>query len=297
MHYTIAMLMLMLFTALPLTVNADKIHFGKRDIYFRCQGKGSPTVILESGFRNNSDVWTVPAEAGESIFAQIAKFTRVCVYDRPGTVGWQASSHSRSSPLTRTETAQGVVEDLHQLLELAKINGPYVLVGHSLGGLFVRLYARTYPKEVVGLVLVDAFSEFVSTRLKLKDWQAYRAYILKIPAELQAYKGLETLDLDAAIKAISKAAAKKPLENIPVIVISRGKAAPLPADFPVSSAILEEGWRQSQSDLAKLDPEERQIIAGKSQHYVQVTESGLIVDAIARVVQKTRSKHMQIRAH
>lgn len=278
------------FTVFSSSATADNIYLGDRFIYLKCSGKGSPAVILESGFRNDSDVWTVPAKGTQSIFSWIAQFTRVCVYDRPGTVGWQASKHSRSSPIAMPRTAEQVVTDLHNLLNKAQIKGPYVLVGHSLGGLFVRLYASTYPKDVAGLVLIDAFSEYIRTELGPKNWEAYKSYIMSIPPELSNYKGLETIDFDAAATLTSQAVAKNPFKNKPVIVISRGQAPGLPTDFPISSKQLEDAWHQSQLDLAQLNPDEPLIIAKHSQHYIQVTEPKLIVRAVRNIVQNIRKQ-------
>ena len=95
----------------------------------------------------------------------VAEFTRVCAYDRPGTYASIGEDDfvSRSDPIAQPRTAPEVVADLHALLQAAEIPGPYVLAAHSLGGLFARLYASTYPDEVVGLVLVDAYSERLET--------------------------------------------------------------------------------------------------------------------------------------
>ena len=91
------------------------------------------------------------------MFPEVAKFTRVCAYDRPGTpVG---EKPSRSDPAPQPANARGAVADLHALLTDAAEAGPYVLVGHSYGGLIVRLYASTYPEDLSGLVLVDVLTE------------------------------------------------------------------------------------------------------------------------------------------
>ena len=125
----------------------------------------SPTVILEAGFRTRADVWSddlVQPEAPRTmVFPGVAAFTRVCAYDRPGTatVRDDGLHPSRSDPVTMPRTARASVGDLHALLIAAQIPAPYVLVGHSYGGMLLRLYASTYPDEVAGMVLVDAFSE------------------------------------------------------------------------------------------------------------------------------------------
>lgn len=113
-------------------------------MHIDCQGEGSPTVILEAGAGQFSPYWV-------RVQPEVAEYTRVCAYDRAG-LGW-----SEASPEPRT--AGNIVVELHTLLAEAGIPGPYVLVGHSLGGVYVRLYAHEYPGEVAGMVLVDSSHE------------------------------------------------------------------------------------------------------------------------------------------
>ena len=132
---------------------------GGRQIYMECSGTGSPTVVLESGLRDAADVWSMSSagEGAPTVFPEVANFTRVCAYDRPGTVVG-GESPSRSDPVSQPTAAQDAVADLHALLSAAEEPGPYVLVGHSYGGPIIRLYASAHPADVAGLVLVDALS-------------------------------------------------------------------------------------------------------------------------------------------
>src|SRR5688572_16401991 len=136
-----------------------------RHIYLECQGSGRPTVILEAGFRTRADVWSndlvQPDAPRTMVFQGVSEFTRVCAYDRPGTatVLEDGLHPSRSDPVAMPRNAELSVSDLHGLLQAAEIPGPYVMVGHSYGGMLARLFAAEYPDEVAGLVLVDAFSE------------------------------------------------------------------------------------------------------------------------------------------
>jgi pimeloyl-ACP methyl ester carboxylesterase len=107
-------------------------------------GAGNPTVILEAGSG-------LPALTWYLVQKDVASFARVCSYDRAG-YGW---SDLASGPLSPAQVAT----DLHKLLEIAQVPGPYILVGHSAGGYYVRAYANQYPSEVVGMVLVDAAYE------------------------------------------------------------------------------------------------------------------------------------------
>jgi pimeloyl-ACP methyl ester carboxylesterase len=116
-----------------------------RELHLECKGAGAPIVILISGYRNDAEIWTTLPEAGVTpVFHAVAGFTRVCAYDRPGTI-LDAAHVSRSDPVPMPRTADEIVAELHALLGAAKLEAPYVLVAHSLGGLFARLYAATYP--------------------------------------------------------------------------------------------------------------------------------------------------------
>ena len=147
-----------------------------RKMYLECSGSGGPTVILESGYRNDADIWSAELEPGMSpVFSQVARFTRVCAYDRPGTF-LDADHLGRSTPVPMPRTARDLVSDLHALLQTAHVPGPYVFAAHSFGGIFARLYASTYPSEVVGMVLVDALSEKVRDRSDTRAVEVVREF-------------------------------------------------------------------------------------------------------------------------
>ncbi|NOH04326.1 MAG: alpha/beta hydrolase [Chloroflexi bacterium] len=117
---------------------------GEYRLHLYCTGEGSPTVILEAGAGN-------PALGWYFVQKEAARFTRICSYDRPG-YGW---SEPASSPLTREQVAT----TLHQLLETAGVSGPFILVGHSAGGEYIRVFEKQYPSEVLGMVFVDSSHE------------------------------------------------------------------------------------------------------------------------------------------
>jgi alpha/beta hydrolase family protein len=119
----------------------ELVDVGGHSLHINCVGEGSPTVILESGSGAMSVDWA-------NIQPEVADTTRVCAYDRAGS-GW-------SEPGPGPDDPQQIAGELHTLLGNAGIDGPYVLVGHSFGGLYVRMYAYQYPNEVEGMVLVDS---------------------------------------------------------------------------------------------------------------------------------------------
>jgi pimeloyl-ACP methyl ester carboxylesterase len=189
---------------------------GGRRMYLECRGAGSPTVVLVAGLRGSAEDWNIAGKPGPRVFPEVAKFTRVCAYDRPGTpVG---EKPSRSDPVPQPTTAGAAVADLHALLTAAGEAGPYVLVAHSYGGLIGRLYASTYPDEVSGLVLVDALSEGLRDAETPEQWATQRKLIEGDVREgVAQYPALETIDVDRSFDQMRAAA---PLRQLPLVVLS-----------------------------------------------------------------------------
>ncbi len=264
-----------------------------RKMYLECRGSGSPTVILKSGYRNDAEIWSAQPEPGAStVSPQVARFTRTCAYDRPGTF-LDANHLSRSTPVQMPRTARDLVSDLHVLLQRAHVPGPYVIAAHSFGGIFARLYASTYPNEIVGIVLVDALSEKVRSGLTPEQWKLYVNFGFTKPTPgLEKYKKIETLDVNASLDQIEKAATAKPLRPIPLFILTQGQPfdlspwQPLPADFP---GALDRAWHAAQDALVTLAPNAKRLIATKSAHYIQVQEPELVIDAIKQVVEAVRN--------
>src|SRR5437660_3846416 len=125
-------------TAMP----GHLVDVGGRRLYVHCTGSGSPAVVLVSGLAETSTCW------GGSIAPAVAQNTTVCAYDRAGE-GW-------SDPPASPQDGVAIATDLHTLLDHAQIPGPYVLVGHSTGGAYIRVFAARYPDQVAGMVLLDS---------------------------------------------------------------------------------------------------------------------------------------------
>jgi len=116
------------------------VDVGGHRLHLRCAGSGTPTVLLESGLGETAAYWGWISPA-------IARDTKVCVYDRPGR-GW-------SDPVSVPQDGGAVAADLHTLLVRANVPGPFILVGHSSGAQYVRIFAGEYPEQVAGMVLLD----------------------------------------------------------------------------------------------------------------------------------------------
>lgn len=144
----------------------DLVEVDGIEMHIRCEGEGSPTIVFESGAGLSSLNWWEVQQA-------VVQDARTCVYDRQG-LGW--SEYTGTTP-----TSNFVAQALHTLLENAGESGPYVLVGHSLGGLYVREYAAQYPEDVGGIVLIDA----VHQQQFARSPEAYSALSTSEPTSLR----------------------------------------------------------------------------------------------------------------
>ncbi len=246
-------------------------------MHLYCTGKpndGRPTVILEALAVGFSSYWAW-------VQPQLAQQTRVCAYDRAG-FGW-------SQPDPQAESLARTAQNLHTLLQKANITGPYVLVGHSKGGLYVREYAALYPAEVAGLVLLDSAHPFQFERHP--DWSADDIAMLKwlpfiqgllrfgighayfaaggeldfksLPPQAHAalaaassspeYWATVQAEMTLASQIFKQAQALGSLGDLPLIVISRGQD-------------LESGWGDLQAELAGLSTNSRHITVPDASH-------------------------------
>ncbi|WP_159013101.1 alpha/beta fold hydrolase [Acidisoma sp. S159] len=270
---------------------------GGRKMYLECRGTGSPTVVLVGGLKASAGDWNITRDKAPTVFSAVADVTRVCAYDRPGTpVGEQPS---RSDPVRQPTTAGDAVRDLHALLGSAHESAPYVLVGHSYGGLVAKLYAQTYPRDAAGLVLVDALSEGLQEAETPRQWATQRKLMEgDIAAGLALYPALERIDPDLSFDQVRAA---PPLSLLPLIVLSAdrpwGPQVPaliangtLPADIPPNFGyITDAAQKKAQDRLAALVPGARHITRTKSGHEIQKEQPGLVTDAVIDVVNAVRA--------
>ena len=255
---------------------------GGRQLYLHCAGPtttGRPTIVLESGYHDSSDPWSLtdaqaPAR-GPSTFERLSQENRVCAYDRPGTFRYTdpLALTDRSTPVPMPRTAGQVVDDLHALLTAAAVPGPYLLVAHSLGGLFARLYTQRYPADVVGVVFVDAFPVEMP-ELMGGVWTEY-AHVLDNP--VPAFAGnpnAEVVDIAASVAQVRAAPA---YPAVPSAVLSKTEPFPLPAGTPPDiGPTLERIWPQGQAAIAALTPRTPHTLVTGSDHYVQVHDPDLV---------------------
>lgn len=269
---------------------------GGRKMYLECRGTGSPTVVIVAGGKASADDWTVSEPGTKNVFSEIAGFTRVCAYDRPGTPVGEAPS--RSDPVPMPITVADSVADLHALVAAAGIATPFVIVGHSYGGLIVRLYAMTHPGDVDGMVLVDALSEGLRAAETPEEWANQRIILDGDMTEaLKIYPAIERADADLSFDQVLAAA---PLQPMPLIVLSAdrpwGPLVPgfiadglLPADIPPDvGTITDRAQKEAQAKLAALVPGAKHVTNTDSGHEIHKEQPQLVIDAIRDVVDAVR---------
>ncbi len=264
-----------------------------RKLYLRCAGRGAPTVVLESGIHDSSDPWTLtattpPVLPSQSVFSGVARYTHVCMYDRPGTIRYTnpPTLTIRSTPVKMPRTLPSMVADLHALLTRARVPGPYLLVGHSYGGMIVRLFASTYPSQTAGLVLVDTFSQNIKTLFGPRLWPRYVKLLNSPGTPLENQPGWETFNVDETIRAIERA---RPLPRVPLAVISKTEPfATAPSAPKAITTRLEKVWPAVQQSLVALEPQTPHVFATGSDHYVQVHDPDLTISIIQLILERVR---------
>ena len=270
-----------------------------RKMHIDCTGQGSPTVILDSGLGDTYLSW-------QKVQPEIARFVHVCSYDRAGL------GYSDSSP--RPRTSRVIAQELHELLQAAHIAPPYILVGHSMGGYDVRVYAGLYRGEVAGMVLVDASHPDQENRLpsELKSMEGTwnrEATFLEYATPFGIPRLLGLCDDDVAVRAAecnwhterekkaemktfsqsaAEAGAVTSLGDIPLVVLSHDPDKPS-AEFPADLATsTNQAWEKMQEELGHLSTRGTQSIAKNSSHYIQFDRPELVINAVRSVVEQAR---------
>jgi pimeloyl-ACP methyl ester carboxylesterase len=264
---------------------------GGRKMYMECRGIGSPTVVLVSGLRDAADVWSVTADPKHErpVFDEVAKFTRVCAYDRPGTTRTD-DTLSPSTPVEQPTSAKAAVADLSALLTTSGEPGPYVLAGHSYGGPIIRLYASSHPAEVGGLVLVDALSEDLPDGLSPKQ-ETLLEELNAPPPGTRA----ESLDESATFRQLRES---PPAPQVPTVVLTADrpqltKEALAEGQFPagVDQEFADALWAAqlaAQDKLADKFSGAEHITDTNSTHYIQLENPRLVSESIRQVVDAAR---------
>lgn len=268
------------------------VDVGGYRLHIHCTGAGSPTVVIETGWGDSSASWGW-------VQPEVAKTTRICTYDRAG-MGW-----SEASPQPRV--AREYAKELHTLLAKANEPGPYVLVGHSMGGFTVLVYAHDYPADVLGLVLVDtqdlpasagaapasaskpgggnAFPSLLARTGLIRVLAEPLGSVENLPeGDKQAYtasavapRGVQTVadEFMGMNEGGAQARAVTTLGALPLIVLSRGKD-------------LDAKHTAAQARLLQLSTNSQQLFAEQSGHPIMIEQPEAAIAAIVKMVEQVR---------
>jgi pimeloyl-ACP methyl ester carboxylesterase len=251
-----------------------KIDVGGRSLDVFCIGKGSPTVVFENGYGANKEYW-------DSVFLEVVKFTRACMYDR--------ANLGKSDPAPKPRTSQDMVDDLHTMLTKAQIPGPYLFVGHSMGAFNVLIYANQYPQDVAGIVLVDPShpdqfdrwlavlpTESASEVESLKNCHQGFTWMLGPNAP----EGWDWLKSGAQVRSIGS------LGDLPFTIITAGdQGEPC---YPPTAEQEQQVWLDLHQEYLKLSTNSKQIIAEYAPHMVMENWPDVITQAIRERVDEVR---------
>jgi len=279
------------------------VDIGGRRLHLVTAGEGSPPVVIIPALTDNVLTWM-------PIVKDCATETLTCVYDR-AEVGWS------DPPRHGRRTFDLMADDLHALLTTARIPSPYVLAGHSIGGIVARRFYARYPGSVAGIVLIDSSHEDQERRTGAADWRTGRAFLITVavrrqarilgvrrlaaslglirgldadvaraapPEHAAAYRAimLSTRDRRATVRELLMMARMRgdppQLDSIPLTVLTR---APLPRP-------AEPVWAQMQDELAALSSDSVHVHAERGGHYMQFDEPDLVVKAIRDLVRRCR---------
>ncbi|HNB53438.1 MAG TPA: alpha/beta hydrolase [Anaerolineales bacterium] len=269
------------------------VDVGGYRLHIHCTGTGGPTVVIEAGLGDWSTGWGF-------VQPEVAKTTRVCTYDRAGS-GW-----SDQGPLPR-DAAQ-FARELHTLLHNAEVPGPYVLVGHSLGGLGVRVFVHEYASEVAGVVLIDSMTpqQFTPSKMETPAKTGTPSKPFSMPALLARFGIVRLLahplgimptgtpDEEAYFSRLVRVQNVRAFTNESLGMPAAGAEATAVTTFGdlpliVLTAKLNpiKGWQEWQAELLQLSSHSEQLFA-ESDHSIHFEKPEAAVTAILKMVDLVR---------
>jgi pimeloyl-ACP methyl ester carboxylesterase len=250
----------------PYDARGERVDIGRRSMYIDCRGEGSPTVVLEAGSGSDSATWS-------AVLDEIASTTRTCAYDRAG--------RGRSDPIER-QTLAHAAADLRALLAAAGESPPFVMVGHSLGGAFVRVFAAENRDEVSGLVMIDTFDP---------DLQEDFVHPLLGPLRAEYEAHLDGLrDTVTAIDSLNWPPSEEQLrggslDGLPIEAVVAPRYEPRLSEE--QNELIAQAWRDAMDSLSPGNV--TWTTAWGAGHIVQADRPDLVIEAVRRMVRTVRA--------
>ena len=240
----------------------QKVNVGGHGLQLLVGGQGSPAVILEGGFGTGIASWS-------RVQKDVAAFTQTVSYDRAGL--------GQSDPGPRPRSAKQIATELHAALQKSGVKPPYVMVGHSFGGIYVRVFADMYPKEVVGMVLIDPSQE------SFNDWPGKNQPDRLKAAESNIAKAGEGVQAEFAAvdTSYSQARVAKVPAGIPLTLLTATEDESMPAE-------ARKVWIEKHKEWLATVPGSKHIVVEKATHFIQAQQPGLVIEAIKQVSKQLR---------
>lgn len=261
-HRSVTLLTLLLVTAARLVAAqgsgvARQVEVDGHAMNFVIAGSGGPTIVLEAGGGFTHREW-------DAVQTALAQSATVVSYDRPGL--------GASAACKKPETAKRVATELSAALRSAGLRPPYVLVGHSTGGLYARVFTSMFPADVSGLVLVDPAPEHFYERVR-REQPALSAVIDQSP---DAPKGAAREAVDSTL---AQAAAADPLPAIPIVLLTRSLWGNAPPE-------ISQIWTEEHRKWVDHTPTARFVVAEQSGHVIPVDKPQIVIDAVRDVLRR-----------
>ena len=258
-----------------------QVKVGNRKLAVTCMGEGQPTVVLESGLGDDASIWA-------DLQPEIATFTRVCAYSRAGL--------GESDPAPGQRIVQNVVDDLEALLADSSMKSPFVLVGHSIGGLVVNMYAHQRPRQVAGLVFVDS-----SHSNQEEEFRKVFPTALNEAFDLHETPPENWDSLAARKQGETKYMQPGSLANKPIVVLTADTSLLDQETIDWTKENIWAGynedidragtevWKGLQKQYAELSSHTRHTVVRGSLHYIQRDKPEAVVEAVRQVVEAIRT--------
>ncbi|HEX6108933.1 MAG TPA: alpha/beta hydrolase [Ktedonobacteraceae bacterium] len=247
-------------------MHSMSVNIGGYRLYVRCMGLGTPTVIFEAGLGEDLSTW-------DQVLPQVSRFSQACAYDRANV----APSDER--PAAIQVSAPQIAGELQQLMVNAHLPEPYVLVGHSLGGLFMQMFACQYPRQVAGMVLVDSTHPQQAMRLAAALGPTFSSEASQgFPVERITYNDI--LAMQAQVDAV-----RGRFPQVPLLVLVRSRFT---SSAHWTATQYKQAWMNLQTDLSRRSSRGKLVVAQNSGHFIQNDRPDLVIASIREIVQETQ---------